>query len=101
MVALAQDPPIGPKTDPLRWSAAASPQEPDPLENLSYNSQTRSMLNTLRNDFSRHEVVRFPAISRNEEKFAFLELNTLPEMIHDTNATVSMIAMMVPDDPTA
>ncbi len=87
------------KRSPFSWSAAA--EKDDPVNELTYTNQTRSLLHTLQNDFSRHTVLRFPTIGRHEEKFAFLEMSTLPEMIHDTNATVSMIAMMVPDDPMA
>src|SRR5579872_4991180 len=62
---------------------------------FSYASQTRALLHNLQADFARHTVLHFPAIGRNEEKFVFLEMNTLPGMIKDTNATLSMIAMLV------
>lgn len=88
-------------TGPMVGSASVSHADNNPLNSLSYAAQTRSLLHTLLNDFSHHTVLRFPAIARHEEKFAFLEMNTLPDMIHDTNATVSMIAMLVPDDPMA
>ena len=91
--------PASETTSPFRWSAAKD--DDGGGASLGYSNQTRSLLHTLQNDFSRHTVLHFPAIGRNEEKFAFLEMNTLPDMIHDTNATVSMIAMLVPDDPMA
>jgi PKD repeat protein len=84
----------------LTRSASASFSDPGAGDNFSYAGQTRALLHTLQNDFSRHTVIRFPAIGHNEEKFVFLEMNTLPGMIHDTNATVSLIGMMIPDDPT-
>ena len=62
-----------------------------------YKSQSLSLLHLFENQFTQHTVLRFPAIRQGEEKFLFLEMNTLPEMIRDTNATVSLIAMMVPD----
>lgn len=86
---------------PFIGSAAASFSDPEPVNDLSYYSQARTLLHNLNNDFLRHTVLRFPAIGRNEEKFVFVEMNTLPGMIKDTNATVSMIAMLVPDDPMA
>ncbi|HXD79648.1 MAG TPA: PKD domain-containing protein [Puia sp.] len=70
-------------------------------DNATFTSQTRSLLHNLQGQFSRHTVLHFPRVGRDEEKFAFLEMNTLPGMIRDTNATVSLIAMLIPDDQTA
>lgn len=61
----------------------------------------QSQLRSLQNTYSQHTVVHFPAIRRGEERFVFLEMNTLPGMLQDTNATVGFSAMLIPDDPAA
>lgn len=68
-------------------------------EAAGYAGQARSLLRSLSSDFTQHTVLHYPAIRPGEEKFVFLEMNTLPGMIKDTNATVSLIAMLVPDNP--
>ena len=77
--------------------AGMGPYDPLVEDPLDYKSQSLSLLHLFENQFTQHTVLRFPAIRQGEEKFLFLEMNTLPEMIRDTNATVSLIAMMVPD----
>jgi hypothetical protein len=74
---------------------------PSPEGTFSYVDQTRSLLHTLQGEFAKHTVLHFPSIGHGEERFVFLEMNTLPEMIRDTNATVSFIAMLVPDKMVA
>jgi hypothetical protein len=107
--SMTQVPPFKPRSSPLTGSAStefAGPESDFAVNqpnagSFSYAGQTRALLHTLLNDFARHAVLQFPSIGRNEEKFVFLEMNTLPGMIKDTNATVSMIAMLIPDDQTA
>ncbi|MDO6432392.1 PKD domain-containing protein [Flavitalea sp. BT771] len=65
----------------------------------NYAGEAHSMLQMLQKEYSEHTVLHYPAISNGEEKFVFMDLNTLPTMIQDTNATVALTAMMVPDDP--
>lgn len=40
-------------------------------------------------------------LSQKEERFMFFSMKTTPEMLADTNAMVTLSAMMVPDDPLA
>jgi hypothetical protein len=65
----------------------------------NYAGEAQSMLQTLQKEYTEHTVLHFPAVSDGEEKFVFMDLNTLPSMIQDTNATVALTAMMVPDNP--
>lgn len=43
----------------------------------------------------------YDKLSKNEERFMFFSINTTAEMLADTNAVVTLSAMMIPDDPTA
>jgi len=65
-----------------------------------FSSETRSMLHSLEDNYSSHAVVHFHSIARGTEQFVFMDMNTLPEMLQDTNATVGLSAMLVPDDPS-
>ena len=65
-----------------------------------FSSETQSMLHSLENNYSSHSVVHFHSITRGTEQFVFMDMNTLPEMLQDTNATVGLSAMLVPDDPS-
>ncbi|HEV2478528.1 MAG TPA: PKD domain-containing protein [Puia sp.] len=64
-----------------------------------FSSETQSMLHSLEDNYSSHAVVHFHSIARGTEQFVFMDMNTLPEMLQDTNATVGLSAMLVPDDP--
>jgi len=66
----------------------------------NFSSETQSMLHSLENNYSSHAVVHFHSIARGTEQFVFMDMNTLPEMLQDTNATVGLSAMLVPDDPS-
>ncbi len=65
-----------------------------------FSSETQSMLHSLEDNYSSHAVVHFHSIARGTEQFVFMDMNTLPEMLQDTNATVGLSAMLVPDDPS-
>ncbi|HWK08098.1 MAG TPA: hypothetical protein VNS58_30925 [Puia sp.] len=65
----------------------------------NFTSEARSMLHTLQSTYKQHTVLHFPAIPAGEEKFLFMDMNTLPGMLQDTNAMVSLTAMLVPDNP--
>lgn len=49
--------------------------------------------------FRKHDIWRINAVKPGEEKFMFLSINTLPEMIKDTNAVVTISGLFVPDNP--
>src|SRR6185437_10394370 len=66
----------------------------------NFSSETQSMLHSLEDNYSSHAVVHFHSIARGTEQFVFMDMNTLPEMLQDTNATVGLSAMLVPDDPS-
>ncbi|HET8827977.1 MAG TPA: PKD domain-containing protein, partial [Pelobium sp.] len=43
----------------------------------------------------------FDNLNQKEERFMFFSMKTTPEMLADTNAVVTISAMMIPDDPLA
>lgn len=47
------------------------------------------------------EAYTYDNLSLNEERFMFFSIKTTPEMLADTNATVTLSAMMIPDNPSA
>jgi hypothetical protein len=57
------------------------------------------MLQSMQSTYSSHTVLHYNNTGSAGEKFIFLNMRTLPEMVQDTNATVTMTAMMVPDNP--
>lgn len=91
----------------LTGSAAAVENAGWDAENLAvdgdrpeYAGETQSMLHSLENEYASHTVVHFHSIPGNTEQFVFMDMNTLPQMLQDTNATVGLSAMLVPDDPS-
>lgn len=68
-------------------------------DQANFAGEAQSMLQSLQKEYTEHTVLHFPEIANGEEKFVFMDLNTLPTMIQDTNATVVLTAMMVPDNP--
>jgi hypothetical protein len=52
------------------------------------------------NTFRKHQIWRVHDVQPGEEKLMFLSVNTLPEMIKDTNAVVTITALFIPDDPS-
>lgn len=52
------------------------------------------------NNFRQHNIWRIDNVQRGEEKFLFVTINTLPDMIKDTNAVVTITGLFVPDDPS-
>ncbi len=50
--------------------------------------------------FRQHRIWRIQNMKPGEEQFLFLTINTLPEMIKDTNAVVTISGLFVPDDPS-
>jgi hypothetical protein len=65
-----------------------------------YTNQAQTLLQSLQKEYTGHTVLHFSGIHSGEERFVFMDLNTLPTMIQDTNATVALTAMIVPDDPS-
>jgi hypothetical protein len=53
------------------------------------------------NLYKNSEVWQYQNLQNGEERFMFLSIQTTPEMIKDTNAVVTLSAMMIPDDPIA
>jgi hypothetical protein len=81
--------------------AASGPGGPEITydDGVNYAGQTQAFLQSLQKEYSAHTVLHFSSIHSGDERFVFMDLNTLPTMIQDTNATVTLTAMMVPDDP--
>jgi len=53
------------------------------------------------NLYKSSEAWQYQNLENGEERFMFLSIQTTPEMIKDTNAVVTLSAMMIPDDPIA
>ena len=64
----------------------------------NYRSSTRSMLRLMNDTYLADTSYHFRDSSTNENHFLFLTMNTLPDMIQDTNTTVTITAMLIPDD---
>jgi PKD repeat protein len=52
------------------------------------------------NLFRKHNIWRVNNVPKGEEQFMFVTINTLPEMISDTNAVVTISGLFIPDDPS-
>lgn len=52
------------------------------------------------NLFRKHTIWRINNVPKGEEQFMFVTINTLPEMISDTNAVVTISGLFIPDDPS-
>jgi hypothetical protein len=61
--------------------------------------QLKQFLNQQMSDYRAHNIWRLSDVKRGEEKFLFISVNTLPEMIKDTNAVVTITGLYIPDDP--
>lgn len=63
----------------------------------------RQMLQQIKQEmtaFRKHAVWKINNIQKGEEQFMFVTINTLPEMISDTNAVVTISGLFIPDDPS-
>lgn len=49
--------------------------------------------------YRKNNIWRVEPAQPGEEQFMFLTVNTLPEMIRDTNAVVTITALFIPDNP--
>jgi hypothetical protein len=50
--------------------------------------------------FRKHTIWKINEVQKGEEQFLFVTINTLPEMIRDTNAVVTISGLFIPDDPS-
>ncbi|PSL47177.1 PKD domain-containing protein [Chitinophaga niastensis] len=62
------------------------------------NAAAKAMIQSMQSTYSSHTVLHYSNAGTASEQFLFINMHTLPEMIRDTNATVTMTAMMVPDN---
>jgi PKD repeat protein len=72
---------------------AEAPETPDRQQLLQLLKKEMSL-------FRKNNIWRISDVQKGEEKFLFVSLNTLPEMIKDTNAVVTLTALFIPDDPS-
>jgi PKD repeat protein len=69
----------------------------------SYDIDRRQMLQQVKqemNAFRKHSIWKINNVQKGEEQFMFVTINTLPEMISDTNAVVTISGLFIPDDPS-
>ncbi|MDF2188239.1 PKD domain-containing protein [Paraflavitalea sp. CAU 1676] len=62
--------------------------------------QLRQLLKQQMEGFRKHHIWRIDQVEQGQQQFMFLQLNTLPEMIKDTNAVVTITGLFIPDDPS-
>ncbi|MBO9561557.1 MAG: PKD domain-containing protein [Niastella sp.] len=60
--------------------------------------QLKQFLKQQMEGYRKHHIWRVDGVK--QEQFMFLSLNTLPEMIKDTNAVVTVTGLFIPDDPS-
>jgi hypothetical protein len=60
--------------------------------------QLKQFLKQQMETYRQHHIWRVQEVKQGEEQFMFLTLNTLPEMIKDTNAVVTISGLFIPDD---
>ncbi|MBS0031636.1 DUF7849 domain-containing protein [Chitinophaga sp. 22321] len=65
---------------------------------VTSNAAAKALLQTMQSTYSSHTVLHYSNADKTTEQFLFLNMHTLPEMVQDTNATVTMTAMLVPDN---
>lgn len=69
-------------------------------EAIANKPQLKQLLKQQMETYRKHHIWRVNEVKPGEEKFMFLSLNTLPEMIKDTNAVVTISGLFIPDDPS-
>ncbi len=80
------------------YAAAHGPNQVTDATLVS-NSAAVSLLLQKQNRFDTHNTLHFSDMKPGETRYVFAVLHTTPEMIKDTNATVTLSAMLIPDDP--
>ncbi len=81
----------------------ASTDNANNAENVNPTADKQALQHLLKqemNTFRKHLIWRVNDVQRGEEKLIFLSVNTLPEMIKDTNAVVTITGLFIPDDPS-
>lgn len=76
------------------WTAAA------PYYEQTAQLQLMQALKQEMNTYRVHQLFRVNDVQQGEERFMFVQLNTMPEMIKDTNAMVTIRGLFIPDDLT-
>lgn len=74
---------------------------PNPIKSTMtvFNTTAVNLLQQKQNIFDNQNALHFDGLQAGEKRYVFAILHTTPEMIKDTNATVTLSAMMIPDDP--
>lgn len=67
---------------------------------VSDKQQLMQQIKQEMNGFRKHSIWRINNVQKGEEQFMFVTINTLPEMIRDTNAVVTISGLFIPDDPS-
>jgi PKD repeat protein len=67
-----------------------------PIDKRQLMQQVKQEMNA----FRKHTIWKINNVPKGEEQFMFVTINTLPEMISDTNAVVTISGLFIPDDPS-
>lgn len=97
MTMLAAAPVSREKTN-LYYASAEPGITPQQIEQLLANEKL-AMSDQLKN-FKSSKAWHFENLKSGAERFVFMHFKTTPEMIKDTNATVRLTGVFVPDDPS-
>ncbi len=65
-----------------------------------YDRKLAELLFSKQKIFRQNQTWRFTNLEKGDEKYFFITLHTTPEMIKDTNTTVELSAMFIPDNPS-
>ncbi len=63
-----------------------------------YAGKVADLLRSKQRVFRQNNAWKFEGLQKYEEKYFFLTLHTMPEMIKDTNGVVTITGMFIPDD---
>ena len=69
------------------------------VEAFALSADGKILLKDKVKDFKSEQSFKFENLKRSEERFVFMHFKTTPEMLKDTNATVRLTAVFIPDNP--
>ena len=64
-----------------------------------YKFKAKTLFTSMKDKYTEDTVFRFKDLLPGDEHFMFLTFKSLPTLIQDTNTTVTISAMFIPDDP--
>ncbi|WP_214225701.1 PKD domain-containing protein [Pedobacter sp. B4-66] len=81
------------------YYASVSGPNVQEINNLVLDAEGSALIKEKMAAFRKSESWKFENLKSGEEKFLFMQFKTTPEMIKDTNATINLTGMFIPDNP--